>query len=162
MSSPYLIVNSIGSIVPLVKPLDIKKFESSSYRALGACFNPYRAFLRRSSCIASIHAESVIASLMVFGSTVLTELELMGDLLSIGVQIDEAGGVSYCVELSVGKEDLLTLEVTAVKMDRIDDPTLVVTELLHLLKDKHFVVMHAVAIASAQKNKGSLEAESIV
>ncbi|GJS15475.1 ribonuclease H-like domain-containing protein [Tanacetum coccineum] len=33
-------------MVPLVKPLDIRKFESSSYHALGACFNPYRAFLR--------------------------------------------------------------------------------------------------------------------
>ncbi|GJW05015.1 hypothetical protein Tco_1563871 [Tanacetum coccineum] len=41
MSSPYLIVNRVGSIVPLVKPLDIRKFKSSSYQALGACFNPY-------------------------------------------------------------------------------------------------------------------------
>ncbi|GJY07412.1 hypothetical protein Tco_0464577 [Tanacetum coccineum] len=32
---------NVGSIVPLVKPLDIKKLESSSYQALGACFNPY-------------------------------------------------------------------------------------------------------------------------
>ncbi|GKD51553.1 putative reverse transcriptase domain-containing protein [Tanacetum coccineum] len=37
----------VGSIVPLVKPLDIRKFDSSSYQALGACFNPYKAFLRR-------------------------------------------------------------------------------------------------------------------
>ncbi|GKG22542.1 hypothetical protein Tco_0387845, partial [Tanacetum coccineum] len=29
------------------KPLDIRKFDSSSYQALGACFNPYKAFLRR-------------------------------------------------------------------------------------------------------------------
>ncbi|GKF41787.1 hypothetical protein Tco_0125129, partial [Tanacetum coccineum] len=36
MSSPYLIVNSVGSIVPLEEPLDIKNFESSSYQALGA------------------------------------------------------------------------------------------------------------------------------
>ncbi|GKE30024.1 hypothetical protein Tco_1445408 [Tanacetum coccineum] len=69
------------------------------------------------------------------------ELELMGDLLSIGVQIDEVGrmyaylnyqrcvrktqhvhvpvyrmgGVSCCLELSVGEEDLLTLEVPAMK-----------------------------------------------
>ncbi|GJX99099.1 hypothetical protein Tco_0356118 [Tanacetum coccineum] len=34
-----------GSIVPLVKPLDIRKFDSSSYQALGACFNPTKAFL---------------------------------------------------------------------------------------------------------------------
>ncbi|GJZ98788.1 hypothetical protein Tco_0671241 [Tanacetum coccineum] len=47
MSSPYLIVNKVGSIVPLVKPLDIRNVESSSYQALGACFNPYRVFLRR-------------------------------------------------------------------------------------------------------------------
>ncbi|GKF23605.1 hypothetical protein Tco_0075927, partial [Tanacetum coccineum] len=47
MSSLYLIVNRVGSMVPLVKPLDIRNFESSSYHALGACFNPYRAFLRR-------------------------------------------------------------------------------------------------------------------
>ncbi|GJX59120.1 hypothetical protein Tco_0290510 [Tanacetum coccineum] len=37
----------VGSIVPLVKPLDMRKFESSSYQALEACFNPYRAFLSR-------------------------------------------------------------------------------------------------------------------
>ncbi|GJR02352.1 hypothetical protein Tco_1434308 [Tanacetum coccineum] len=47
MSSLYIIVNRVGSMVPLVEPLDIRKFESSSYHALGACFNPYRAFLRR-------------------------------------------------------------------------------------------------------------------
>ncbi|GJX44609.1 putative reverse transcriptase domain-containing protein [Tanacetum coccineum] len=46
MSSPYLIVNRVGSIVPFVKPLDIRKFESASYQSLGACFNPYRAFLK--------------------------------------------------------------------------------------------------------------------
>ncbi|GJW56043.1 putative germin-like protein [Tanacetum coccineum] len=51
MSSLYLIVNRVGSMVPLVKPLDIRNFESSSYHALGACFNPYRAFLRRESAI---------------------------------------------------------------------------------------------------------------
>ncbi|GKA72046.1 hypothetical protein Tco_0778262 [Tanacetum coccineum] len=38
----YLLV---GSIVPLVKPLDVRKVDSSSYQALGACFNPYKAFL---------------------------------------------------------------------------------------------------------------------
>ncbi|GKE26275.1 hypothetical protein Tco_1441659 [Tanacetum coccineum] len=43
------------------------------------------------------------------------ELKKTGDLLSIGVQIDEAGGVSCCLELSMGEEDLLTLEVPAVK-----------------------------------------------
>ncbi|GJS91494.1 hypothetical protein Tco_0774130 [Tanacetum coccineum] len=47
MSSMYLIMNRVGSMVPLVKPLDIRKFESLSYQALRACFNPYRAFLRR-------------------------------------------------------------------------------------------------------------------
>ncbi|GJS99174.1 hypothetical protein Tco_0820344 [Tanacetum coccineum] len=36
----------VGLMVPLVKPLDIRKFESLSYQALGACFNLYRAFLR--------------------------------------------------------------------------------------------------------------------
>ncbi|GJV85274.1 hypothetical protein Tco_1525172 [Tanacetum coccineum] len=37
----------LGQLLPLVKPLDIRKLESSSYHALGACFNPYKAFLRR-------------------------------------------------------------------------------------------------------------------
>ncbi|GJY03393.1 hypothetical protein Tco_0369333 [Tanacetum coccineum] len=40
-------MNRVGLMVPLVKPLDISKFESSSYQDLGACFNLYRAFLRR-------------------------------------------------------------------------------------------------------------------
>ncbi|GKG09275.1 hypothetical protein Tco_0338021, partial [Tanacetum coccineum] len=49
MSSPYFIVNRVESMIPLVKPLEVKNFDkSSSYQALGACFNPYRAFLRRS------------------------------------------------------------------------------------------------------------------
>ncbi|GJR16100.1 hypothetical protein Tco_0798752 [Tanacetum coccineum] len=150
MSSPYLIKNGVGSMVPLVRPLDIRKFESSSYQALGARFNPYRAFLRRSTCIASIHAESAIASLIFFGSAVLTvsanihfqdllqvvvlfalasmdfhKLEIMGDLLSIGVQIDEVGrmcGVSCFLELSKGEEDLLTLEVPVVKISSYIGP----------------------------------------
>nr|GEW27919.1 reverse transcriptase domain-containing protein [Tanacetum cinerariifolium] len=46
MSSSYLIVKRVGSMVPLVKPLDARNFESSSYHALRACFNPYRAFSR--------------------------------------------------------------------------------------------------------------------
>nr|GFA58438.1 hypothetical protein [Tanacetum cinerariifolium] len=58
------------------------------------------------------------------------ELELMGDLLSI--------------ELLVGEEDLLTLEVPAVKIHRTKDqrvdPTLVVMKRMYLLKEKHFVV----------------------
>ncbi|GJS06391.1 hypothetical protein Tco_0363187 [Tanacetum coccineum] len=126
----YLIVNRVGSIVPLVKPLDIRKFESSSYQALVACFNPYRAFLKRSSCIASIHAESAIASLMVFGLAVLTvcifELSILleedsttshtvGVVGSVEDGVFVIGGVSYCLELSMGEEDLLTLKVPALK-----------------------------------------------
>ncbi|GKD05453.1 hypothetical protein Tco_1180427, partial [Tanacetum coccineum] len=45
--SVLTILNKVGSIVPLEKPLDIRKFDSSSYQALGACFNPYKAFLSR-------------------------------------------------------------------------------------------------------------------
>ncbi|GKE10375.1 hypothetical protein Tco_1413926, partial [Tanacetum coccineum] len=43
------------------------------------------------------------------------ELVLAGDLLSIG-------GVSYCLELSVGEEELLTLEVPAVKNSSYKGP----------------------------------------
>ncbi|GJS24669.1 hypothetical protein Tco_0453301 [Tanacetum coccineum] len=31
----------------LEKPLDIRKLDNSSYQALGACFKPYKAFLKR-------------------------------------------------------------------------------------------------------------------
>nr|GEV05946.1 hypothetical protein [Tanacetum cinerariifolium] len=75
------------------------------------------------------------------------ELVLEGDLWSIGIQnrmVDE-GGVSCCLELSVGEEDLLTFEVPVLKIhrtkDQKEDPTLVVTELLYLLKEKHVVVV---------------------
>ncbi|GJU31479.1 hypothetical protein Tco_1175068 [Tanacetum coccineum] len=30
----------------LEKPLDIRKLDNSSYQALGACFKPYKAFLK--------------------------------------------------------------------------------------------------------------------
>ncbi|GJX38241.1 hypothetical protein Tco_0251544 [Tanacetum coccineum] len=105
------------------------------------------------------------------------ELVLAGDLLSIGIRnhVVDRSCVSCCLELSVGEEDLLTLEVPAMKNhrieDRIKDPTLAVIELLYLLMEKHFVVgargatkdvKHVVAYALDQKNKGSLEAESII
>nr|GEV10339.1 hypothetical protein [Tanacetum cinerariifolium] len=52
-----------------------------------------------------------------------------------------AGGMSRCLELSMGKEDLLTLDVPALQnhhtKDQIEDPTLVVMELLYLLKEEH-------------------------
>ncbi|GJW53068.1 hypothetical protein Tco_0097153 [Tanacetum coccineum] len=112
MSSLYLIVNRVGSMVHLVKPLDIRKFKSSSYQALGACFNPYRSFLIRSSYIASVHAESAIASLMFVGSAVLTRVIFGPPVFEIVWLIE--GGMS-CVTLSVGEEDLLTPEVPTVK-----------------------------------------------
>ncbi|GJR42879.1 mitochondrial phosphate carrier protein 3, mitochondrial-like protein [Tanacetum coccineum] len=37
----------------LEKPLDIRKLDNSSYQALGACFKPYKAFLKRSEEILS-------------------------------------------------------------------------------------------------------------
>ncbi|GKA22488.1 putative reverse transcriptase domain-containing protein [Tanacetum coccineum] len=49
MSSPCLVMNRVGSIEPLEKPLDNKKLESSSYHAFGACLSPYNAFLRCST-----------------------------------------------------------------------------------------------------------------
>ncbi|GJZ70987.1 hypothetical protein Tco_0634838 [Tanacetum coccineum] len=61
MSSPYLIMNRVGLIVPLVKPLDIRKFESSSYQALKARFNPYRAFVRRALVTPLVALQVVIA-----------------------------------------------------------------------------------------------------
>ncbi|GJS55735.1 hypothetical protein Tco_0629097 [Tanacetum coccineum] len=84
-------------------------------------------------------------------------------------------GVSCCLELLVGEEDLLTLEVPAVKNSSYKGPkrrsnsccdgAVVSAEGetfcswgTGATKD----VKHAVAIALAQKNKGSLEAESIV
>ncbi|GKD01362.1 hypothetical protein Tco_1171636 [Tanacetum coccineum] len=59
MSSPYLIVNRVGSMVPLVKPLDIRKFESLSYHALGACLIRM-SFLRRKDSIYPIHSFRVV------------------------------------------------------------------------------------------------------
>nr|GEW48048.1 integrase, catalytic region, zinc finger, CCHC-type, peptidase aspartic, catalytic [Tanacetum cinerariifolium] len=41
------IMNRVGSIEPFENPLDIRKLESSSYHALGACLSPYNAFLKR-------------------------------------------------------------------------------------------------------------------
>ncbi|GJZ25851.1 hypothetical protein Tco_0570104 [Tanacetum coccineum] len=38
-------MNKVGSIVPLLKPLDTKNLESSSYHALGAYFYPESGFL---------------------------------------------------------------------------------------------------------------------
>ncbi|GJX91500.1 hypothetical protein Tco_0344826 [Tanacetum coccineum] len=74
-------------------------------------------------------------------------LELMGDLLSIDVQIDEVGRM--CAYLTDQHSERMTL-------------------LLHIFTISGYVtgatkdVKHAVVIASAQKNKGSLEAESII
>ncbi|GJZ46758.1 hypothetical protein Tco_0600590 [Tanacetum coccineum] len=84
-------------------------------------------------------------------------------------------------ELSWEKKDLLTRERPSFlgknfnrTKDQKEDPTPVVMELLYLLRKKQICsfrcevtsetkyVKHAVAIALAQKNKGSLEAESIV
>ncbi|GJY17772.1 hypothetical protein Tco_0389263 [Tanacetum coccineum] len=72
LSPPRNFMKRVGSIEPFENPLDIRKLESSSYHALGACLRPYNAFLRRSSCIDSIHAESAMASLMFFGLVRLT------------------------------------------------------------------------------------------
>ncbi|GJU44960.1 hypothetical protein Tco_1202226 [Tanacetum coccineum] len=74
----------------------------------------------------------------------------MGDLSSIGIRnrvVDRRIGL---VEYSL--------------KDQKEDPDPVRDGLLYSAEGiiKHFVVLHAVAIASAQKNKGSLEAESIV
>ncbi|GJR11948.1 hypothetical protein Tco_0794600 [Tanacetum coccineum] len=49
MSSPFLVMNRVGSIEPLENPLDTRKLESSSDHAFGACLSPYNAFLRRGS-----------------------------------------------------------------------------------------------------------------
>ncbi|GJW97204.1 hypothetical protein Tco_0179012 [Tanacetum coccineum] len=131
-------------MVPLVKPLDIRKVEVSSYHAIELFQSIIELHLDGrllpgyqdqrsigSSCIAFIHAESAIASLMIFGSSVLT--------------IDEVGRMyaylnyQRCVRKT---QDVLVL----------------VLNIRCATKD----VKHAVAIASAQKNKRSLEAESIV
>ncbi|GJZ98546.1 hypothetical protein Tco_0670999 [Tanacetum coccineum] len=99
MSSPYLIMNIVGSMIPLVKPLDIRKFESSSYQALGAFFNPYRAFLNRyahlnyQSCSEEDSAISFFVPCVMFVEVVC----LVG------------------TELSVGEEDLLTREAPLLK-----------------------------------------------
>ncbi|GKB77414.1 hypothetical protein Tco_0944309, partial [Tanacetum coccineum] len=45
MSSPFFVMNRVGSIEPFEKPLDARKLESSSYHALGACLSPYKVFL---------------------------------------------------------------------------------------------------------------------
>ncbi|GJX70420.1 hypothetical protein Tco_0307591 [Tanacetum coccineum] len=148
------------------------------------------------------------------------ELELMGDILSIGVQIDEVGrmyaylnyqrcmrktqqgAVSCCLELSVGEEELLTLELMekhfvgggrgqschnwtpfslgtrpevygfnyqlgslvvnmiSLRLSRVSHQNARIPFFFHLIQISPS--LHAIAIASAQKNKGSLEAESIV
>ena len=44
------------SIVPLAKPLEIRNDESLSYKALGACFKPYKSLSSlktKSECVGS-------------------------------------------------------------------------------------------------------------
>nr|GEV65177.1 hypothetical protein [Tanacetum cinerariifolium] len=55
-------MNKVGSIEPLVSPLDSRNLESSSYHALGACLSPYNAFLSR--CL----NEEMVADLRYFNS----------------------------------------------------------------------------------------------
>nr|GFB64791.1 hypothetical protein [Tanacetum cinerariifolium] len=54
------------------------------------------------------------------------------------------GGVSCCLELLVGEEDLLTLEVPALKNSSYKGPKSIFNSccdgMLYLLKEKHFVV----------------------
>ncbi|GJV87459.1 hypothetical protein Tco_1531397 [Tanacetum coccineum] len=101
---PPEVLFRVSKASAIKSPLDIRKVDSSSYQALGACFDPYKAFLR----------ESAIASLMFFGSTILTvsatyifqdlwqavvlfelawmdfhEFVLMDDLWSIGTRPEE-------------------------------------------------------------------------
>ncbi|GJW39651.1 hypothetical protein Tco_0065496 [Tanacetum coccineum] len=71
-----LFESKVGTIVPLKKPLDIRKFDSSSYQALGACFNPYKAFLRKDLWQAVVLFELAWLD--------FHELVLMDDLWSIG------------------------------------------------------------------------------
>ncbi|GJW02834.1 hypothetical protein Tco_1561690 [Tanacetum coccineum] len=127
MFSPYLIVNRVGSIVPLVKPLDIKKFESTSYHALGACFNPYRGYLRRvcqrvprlgvcqtdealPALLLSMQ-KSAMCFLNVFQYQLLLNSEC-GDLLSIGIRNLE---VDYRNYSGVKGRTYWTREVPALK-----------------------------------------------
>ncbi|GJR56150.1 hypothetical protein Tco_1406671 [Tanacetum coccineum] len=43
----YQCIRMLTSENALEKPLDIRKLDNSSYQALGACFKPYKAFLKR-------------------------------------------------------------------------------------------------------------------
>nr|GEY77687.1 hypothetical protein [Tanacetum cinerariifolium] len=103
-------------MVPLVKPLDIIKFKSSSYQALKACFNPYKAFLRRiSHCLLNVFWFSSthvgdLWSIDIRNHVVDRRLTFVGVVGSIEDCIFVIDGMPCCLELSVGEEDLLTLE----------------------------------------------------
>nr|GEW22166.1 integrase, catalytic region, zinc finger, CCHC-type, peptidase aspartic, catalytic [Tanacetum cinerariifolium] len=85
------------------------------------------------------------------------ELVLAGDHLSIGIQ------KLWLIE--VGEEDLLILDVPALKIhrikDKIEDPTLVVMELLYLLKEEHFVfrerVIPLTSVSRPQLKRNQIE-----
>nr|GEU85831.1 hypothetical protein [Tanacetum cinerariifolium] len=85
--------------VPLVKPLDIKKFESSSYHALGDCLNPYRAFLRRDCrrvprlVVCQIH-EALLALALSMGNQPLPFFD--SAVLTVSVNINISGFVASC------------------------------------------------------------------
>ncbi|GJZ09922.1 hypothetical protein Tco_0544205 [Tanacetum coccineum] len=80
-------VNSPEGQLYLSKAVGQQEFDSSSYQALGACFNPYKTFLRSFqtfSCrndevhpaIASIHARISLASLLVLSVQQYSPLSL--------------------------------------------------------------------------------------
>ncbi|GJS66183.1 hypothetical protein Tco_0680747 [Tanacetum coccineum] len=92
---PYFSLNKVGSIVPLEKPSDIRKFDSSSYQAHGACFNPYTAFLRR--------FQDLRQAVVLFELAWLDfhELVLMDDLWYIGNH-------DFVVEMNAHRNNILS------------------------------------------------------
>ncbi|GJR33083.1 hypothetical protein Tco_1109315 [Tanacetum coccineum] len=138
MSSLYFIVNRFGSMIPLVKPLEIRNFESSSYQALGACFYPYRASLRRMS----VGEEDLLTR----------EVPSLKNSL---YNRDQKRRSNSCCDGIVGTRPEVSLATD------VSDISLISSNLSDGVNLQPCSLVHAVANASAQKNKGSLEADNI-
>ncbi|GJR07527.1 ribonuclease H-like domain-containing protein [Tanacetum coccineum] len=155
---PMLMVPLVGSIVPLVKPLDIRKVDSSSYQALGACFNPYKAFMRRleKTCVLRRQRKSEL---------LLSEqlVQMIHFKFNTSPELYDFLAKWFVDEFPDFEDRVLDCNISSSKgMKRYS--TLVVRICLFMLKEQilSWGHGHAVTTASAQNDNGSLEAESIV
>ncbi|GJT88071.1 hypothetical protein Tco_1069788 [Tanacetum coccineum] len=122
-----------GSIVPLVKPLDIRKLESSSSRLLELAVNPYKSFSQSFIIILQL-VLSIVPRLLVCRNDVV--------LLNAMIHADSAiASLMFYFHEHVLMDDLWS----------IDFPT-------SLEYVTNATKMHAVVTASAQNDRGILEA----